>query len=127
MVIPRQDVAAFTDVVEAGGVYVGPWMVWADAASPRSPDGLTLRPGKPYSFRKGSRMFKKSLLLLFMVMSPAMSAADAEYWYQVTTKEIHHGEGYRYYGSSPSTLKEIAKAISDKEPVLLNNLIAWDD
>ena len=72
-------------------------------------------------------MFKKSLLLLFMVMSPAMSAADAEYWYQVTTKEIHHGEGYRYYGSSPSTLKEIAKAISDKEPVLLNNLIAWDD
>jgi hypothetical protein len=73
-------------------------------------------------------MFKNVLFVWLVVLSPVVSAADTVYWYRVTTKEIHHGDGYRYYyGSSPSTIKELAKEISDKVPVLLNNLIAWDD
>jgi hypothetical protein len=72
-------------------------------------------------------MFKNILIVLFMVMSPTISAADAVHWYRIKTKEIHNGDSYRYFGSSPLSLKEIAKAISDKEPILLNNLIAWDD
>ena len=67
-----------------------------------------------------------SIPILFLCSSILLSVENDVHWYHVKTKEYFEGSVYSYYGSSTLTMLEIQKKIIAKEPLILNNLIAWN-